>query len=414
MAMEYLHGRTLSAELKQEGPLPPGRAVYIAREITRALRAAHRIEVVHRDLKPANVMLGSEHGEEETVKVLDFGLVKVLRDETEELTQEGRFLGSPKYMAPEQIRRAPVDGRTDLYALGVILYQMLSGRVPFRGEQSVQTLMAHLVEEVPPLSPPPGVVVPPALEQLVMRCLEKDRTERPASADEVLVALETVWPQVADGRRIESSGSHDARVLEDEIITVRPPSESGSLPATERASDGPTKATLRPPPRRPALWVTLAVVALAIAGAMLGALGSDVGEEPADEPVRPAAPGRPVAETDETRPRETPAPVDEMNEVEEVATPPPAPRTFRLTVESEPEGAVVFRDAAEVGRTPLTLELDAAELEARAAAFSVRRRGYESYAFTQVASIEDVRVTARLRRIRSGGGGGDPLIKTQR
>ncbi len=141
MVMELVDGQTINDVLRQ-GHFDPLRALRITREIARALRAAHNLGVVHRDLKPSNVMLCAGP-EGESVKVLDFGLVKVVRDDSEELTAEGRFLGSPRYMSPEQIQRLPMDGRSDLYSLGVILYRMLCGAVPFAGDQAVQTLMAH-------------------------------------------------------------------------------------------------------------------------------------------------------------------------------------------------------------------------------------------------------------------------------
>src|ERR1700722_3379276 len=130
MAMEFLDGVTLHRAIRQATFLPEDRAAHIARQICRALREAHAHGVIHRDLKPANIYL-VEHGDErDFVKVLDFGLVKNVSGDSrgEELTQTGLFMGSPKYMAPEQIRGDRVDLRTDIYALGVILYEMITGK----------------------------------------------------------------------------------------------------------------------------------------------------------------------------------------------------------------------------------------------------------------------------------------------
>src|SRR5579859_2902548 len=152
MAMEYLDGVTLHRAIREAGSFPEDRVAHVSRQICRALREAHSHGVIHRDLKPANIFL-VEHGDEtDFVKVLDFGLVKNVSDNKgEDLTQTGLFMGSPKYMAPEQIRGDRVDARTDIYALGVIMYEMLTGKVPFDRPNSVNILMAHVNEEAPAL-----------------------------------------------------------------------------------------------------------------------------------------------------------------------------------------------------------------------------------------------------------------------
>ena len=153
MAMEYLEGHTLHRAIREAGHFPEERAAHVARQICRALREAHSLGVIHRDLKPANIFL-VEHGDEtDFVKVLDFGLVKNVSGDGkgEDLTQTGLFMGSPKYMAPEQIRGDKVDARTDIYALGIIMYEMVTGKVPFDRPNSVNILMAHVNEDAPPL-----------------------------------------------------------------------------------------------------------------------------------------------------------------------------------------------------------------------------------------------------------------------
>src|ERR1700712_4339923 len=150
IAMELLEGRTLHRVLRDDAPLSAERTMHIARQICRSLREAHNIGVIHRDLKPANVFLLNHGDEVDVVKVLDFGLVKNLLDKGEELTQTGLFMGSPKYMSPEQIRGDACDGRVDIYALGVMMYEMLTGKVPFDRQNSVNILMAHTHEDIPP------------------------------------------------------------------------------------------------------------------------------------------------------------------------------------------------------------------------------------------------------------------------
>ena len=206
MAMEYLEGRTLSRALREEGPFDAARATHIARQICRSLREAHTLGVIHRDLKPANIYL-VEHGDErDMVKVLDFGLVKNIEAEADEdVTQAGIFMGSPKYMAPEQIRGEHVDARTDVYALGVILYEMVSGKVPFDRANQVDILLAHTAQPVPPLA----ADVDPTIASIIMRCLEKAPEARFVSMDEVLLALKQAVPGGQTTRSLAMSGSFD-------------------------------------------------------------------------------------------------------------------------------------------------------------------------------------------------------------
>jgi serine/threonine protein kinase len=190
MAMEYLEGQTLHRAIREAGCLPEGRTVHIARQICRALREAHSLGAVHRDLKPANVFLTMHGDEADFVKVLDFGLVKNVAGKGEDLTQTGMFMGSPKYMAPEQIRGDGVDARTDIYSLGIILYEMLTGKVPFDRNNSVNILMAHVHDTAPTMRQMnPAVSVSRALEETVAACMEKDPERRLRSMDEVLASL---------------------------------------------------------------------------------------------------------------------------------------------------------------------------------------------------------------------------------
>ena len=187
IAMELVEGQSLLSAIRESGKLDASRTTHIALQIARSLREAHRLDVIHRDLKPGNVLLTQHGDEDDFVKVLDFGLVKHIETEAgQEFTKAGLFMGSPKYMSPEQIRGDHVDARCDIYALGVCMYEMLTGKVPFDRENTVKILMAHMHEGVQPITDPS---VPPALNDLVMRCLSKQENGRPSSMDEVILLL---------------------------------------------------------------------------------------------------------------------------------------------------------------------------------------------------------------------------------
>jgi WD40 repeat protein len=178
LAMALYQGETLRARLTRDGPVPVREALEIARQIAEGLRAAHAAGIVHRDLKPGNVMLLPDG----TVRILDFGLAKA-RDQT--LSEIGVRLGTVSYMSPEQIRGGNVDGRSDLWALGVVLYEMLTGRKPFRGEEEVAIVHAILHDQPEPPSTHRGDISA-ALEAIVLRLLEKEPANRYADAGELL------------------------------------------------------------------------------------------------------------------------------------------------------------------------------------------------------------------------------------
>jgi len=202
IAMEYLAGRTLSAVMQEEGPLAQDRVIHIAQQICRSLREAHALSIVHRDLKPANVMLMRQQDDLDFVKVLDFGLVKFFSGDNPEgeITNAGTFMGSPHYIAPEQARNQNPDQRCDIYSLGILMYQMLTGRVPFTAQNPVDIILKHLHDPPPPPSQMrPDLEIAPAFEALILKCLEKDRLDRFQSMDELLMALKVLRASLHGG-----------------------------------------------------------------------------------------------------------------------------------------------------------------------------------------------------------------------
>ncbi|MFH1436947.1 MAG: serine/threonine-protein kinase, partial [Pseudomonadota bacterium] len=189
--MEFIKGKTLRRAMKEEGIFEIDRALHIGRQIARSVRQANSVGVIHRDLKPSNVLLTSHDRDTNYVKVVDFGLLKLKKESAFDGEKtEGTLMGSPRYMSPEQIKRLPVDHRSDIYSLGVNLYQMLTGRPPFAGSSAVQILMGHLNQAPPAFSAcNPRNAVPDRIEEFVMKCLSKDPNGRPQDMDEVIETI---------------------------------------------------------------------------------------------------------------------------------------------------------------------------------------------------------------------------------
>lgn len=209
LVMELLQGKTLK-DLIKEGPLPLGRALDIARQTLRGLAFAHGKGIVHRDLKPANVFLQALPDQADHVRLLDFGMVKFLEGSSSrtmaELTRAGATLGTPAYMSPEQVKGAPADARTDVYAAGALLFELLTSRRPFLADSREGYLGAHLTEPVPSLARlRPGLPRAPLFQAVIGRAMAKKPGERFKDADAMLAALEDVVARLpaaalSDGR----------------------------------------------------------------------------------------------------------------------------------------------------------------------------------------------------------------------
>jgi serine/threonine-protein kinase len=186
--MEYLDGLGLDEVVSKHGPLPPARVVRILRQLCGALHEAHSLGLVHRDIKPSNILLCRHGGFHDVVKLVDFGLVQTaaVASEGGPLTQSGSILGTPEFMSPEQADGTGQDARSDLYSLGAVAYELLTGHPPFAGKTMLDVLFAHRHEPVPSLA---DHGVPAALESVLRRCLAKQAGERYGSAEELDRAL---------------------------------------------------------------------------------------------------------------------------------------------------------------------------------------------------------------------------------
>lgn len=227
LSMEFVDGKTLTDYLKETGPLEVEEVLSIIEQICESMEHAHKQGVLHRDLKPSNILVTGE-GEALRVQILDFGIAKVVDDASfeETLTKTGQVVGSPRYMSPEQARGESVDGRTDVYSLGCITYELLTGQPPYVGQTAMETIAKHLFDDLPKLSDVEGVDFPEELEVLVSKVLAKDPDERYdsmatfRSACEVLLkkqlyenASEDLFGEIVDNTDSQKTNSSSNRRL---------------------------------------------------------------------------------------------------------------------------------------------------------------------------------------------------------
>jgi serine/threonine protein kinase len=240
--MEYLEGRTLKQLIEQEGALPPTRVARIVEQVAAALEYAHQQGFIHRDVKPSNIFVGK--GDHTTLT--DFGIAKAA-SETQHLTREGTLMGTPEYMSPEQAGGGKVDHRTDLYALGVVLYQMLVGRVPFRGTTPHAVLHAVIYDS----PPPPRKINPnltPAVESVILKAVSKRPENRFQHGQELADALREAF---ASRRPVAAVPPPPA------MLTPR----RGSQRPSQRAQPTPTPTQQRSPL---ALWIMAAIAGVLV------------------------------------------------------------------------------------------------------------------------------------------------------
>jgi len=200
LVMEYLRGRDLARVDYEDGPLPFKRIIEVMIQVLAGLGEAHELGIIHRDLKPENIVLEPMRKAGDFVKVVDFGLAKMRELPSSHITSPGIVCGTPDYMSPEQGRGDPIDGRSDLYTCGVLLFQLLTGRLPFEAESPTQVVLMHLT--LPPPNPAvlaPNRRIPQALVNVTLRALEKDANKRYQTADQFAAALRGVLSETDTG-----------------------------------------------------------------------------------------------------------------------------------------------------------------------------------------------------------------------
>ena len=250
MAMERLNGQEMADVVKANAPLDPFRVIHIAIGVLKSLSEAHAAGLVHRDLKPGNIFLCDIHGEPDFVKLIDFGIAKSYEgdDPEHDLTKTGFAVGTPKYMSPEQGRAEPLDGRSDLYSLGIIIYESLTGSVPFKASSAMAMIVKHLQEAPVAVQERLAAPLPAGLNDVVMRSLAKDPWDRFSDADDMRAALEAVLEGA--GRAVAERGR--AVSAKFRAIPVPAADEPGGLgmPPTEATGEAAT-AENRSPPQPP-------------------------------------------------------------------------------------------------------------------------------------------------------------------
>jgi serine/threonine protein kinase len=277
LVMELLDGVSLS-HVTRRGPLPAARAAAVGVAIAEALGHAHEQGIIHRDLKPDNVFLARRPKGREIVKVLDFGLAKLASDSAlgPSITRDGTVFGTPEYMAPEQAEGEKLDNRTDIYGLGVILYQLVTGDVPFSSPNFVALLTKQVAEApVPPRERRADLDIPPGLELVILRCLEKSRDDRFATAAELADALEPFAAADVSQMTLLPTRDHHAGAPalshEDDGAATRDMAAATPEPDEPDDGDGPlTDSQLAAEPGRFGRNVAFALMAIALVTAALG------------------------------------------------------------------------------------------------------------------------------------------------
>jgi serine/threonine protein kinase len=415
IAMELLQGQPLDIMLEEMGTLPPVRAARILAQVGQALMEAHDLGIVHRDLKPENIFMQQTPDDDDFAKVMDFGIAKVLHSDTEEgdgvsLTATGMTVGTPLYMAPEQIQGGKIDGRTDVYSLGCILHELVMGEPPFVHTERLPLMLMHVQQAPPPLPEvlPAGHSLLVGFQELRNKMLAKDPDDRPASTGELVKAL----------RKIAKSGAERASSAEPSLTpadgaTFMGPALSGRLadaaplPPLEPMSPppeptpgvlDPTPAVETPAPQvsasdssvqsteaslaamhtearksfRGGLFAGIAVAFIALGVGVFMMLGKDSGDAQSAPRGQVDSTGVPSGTTTQQERNVAPAKLEAAKTA-----------MVKVRILSKPAGASVMRGEKEEGKTPLVLTLPKG---AEPVLFTLR---YEGFADLQIRVLPD-------------------------
>lgn len=359
--MELLDGITLEDHLEAQGRLSPAETAQLLRSIARALDAAHAAGIVHRDLKPENIFLVREEDGSVTPKLLDFGIAKLAGDKGSAKTRTGVPMGTPYYMSPEQCRGAKIDHRTDIYSLGVVIHQLVTGVLPFVADSFMQVLFKH-ASEPPPL---PSAVVPELgtrFDAVILAMLEKEPDARPQSASQ---AIESFAACVPAGATL-SEFAAGATVPADVVLRAATPADLAAL----RSATPPDLSARTAPPLETSAPAgsSRSVLVFAILG-LLGVVGVGLGAFALTRPSEAAPP------SSETAQALASAPPVAASSAEPVVEPVDAPKTVTLDIQSEPKEVDVLLGDKKLGSLPAdTIVVDRADEQIE---LTIQADGYE-------------------------------------
>jgi tRNA A-37 threonylcarbamoyl transferase component Bud32 len=360
--MELLNGKSLSAVLSEsKGPVPVPRLCHIARQIAQALAAAHAANIIHRDLKPDNVMVIKHGAEKDFVKILDFGIAKV-GSGTKRMTRAGSVFGTPHYMSPEQAAGTPVDHRTDIYALGVILYELASAKVPFDADNFMGILTQHMYKApVPIRALVPEVDVPPGLDAVVLKCLTKNPAGRYASMDQLVLDLEKLEKGLVPDAVQEMMARSGAFFVPSDYF------RSSGMPAPVPAE--PMVAIRRWPLYAVigAVGTIVGLIGVIVVAKSLGGLAHALPSATVQAPDNSASPATIAA--GQAAAAGTTAPSSSASS---------APALHQVLVSAVPSDATLARDGTDLGGAPVALHLADGEV----ATLVVTHKGYKTKTVT--------------------------------
>ena len=330
LAMEFIEGSALTDLIEKEGALPPARAAKILKQAADALASAHDLGIVHRDLKPDNIMIVQGRDGADVVKVVDFGIAKaVAGDEAgQKVTKTGLVVGTPEYMSPEQLSGDKLDGRSDIYSLGLVFYRMLTGVLPFQADSAQETMIKRLTDEPMPLQVArPDIVFPPELQAVLDKALARMPSERYANASQFGKDTEAAVAGLAPDVASEPVTSAATQLLDPEAALKSIPTRQKAPPPTAVAP----AAAARKFPLVPVLGGVGGVAVLAVIGYF--AMGG--GKKPAVAVADSAKSGLPAPGPNSQRPDTAKAP----NHTQTAGTPRASnPRTVAQTPRQTPPG----------------------------------------------------------------------------